>query len=91
MSQMLPEPAHPLEVRMARLEGSYEQIDKRLSALESRLDSGFSEIRADIRGLRTDTDSKFDAVERKIDGLRNLIFLLFGALAGLITIFEFIN
>ena len=73
MSQMLPEPANPIEVRMARLEGSYEQIDKRLTHLETRIDTGF------------------DSVDRKIDGLRNLIFLLFGALAGLITIFEFIN
>ncbi len=58
---------------MARLEGSYEQIDKRLTHLETRIDTGF------------------DSVDRKIDALRNLIFLLFGALAGLITIFEFIN
>lgn len=70
---MIPEPANPLEVRMARLEGSYEQIDKRLTHLETRIDTGF------------------DSVDRKIDALRNLIFLLFGALAGLITIFEFIN
>lgn len=94
---------------MARLEGSYEQINLRLVNLEGQV----SDIRNDIRGLRTDIDSKFDAADRKvdelrtsldgkidglrastdgkIDGLRNLIFILFGALAGLITIFEFIN
>lgn len=70
---MSTEPANPLEVRMARLEGSYEQIDKRLTHLEARMDTGFAEVRSEIRDLR------------------NLIFVLFGALAGLITVFEFVR
>ena len=48
MLSMSTEPANPLEVRMARLEGSYEQINLRLSSLEGQV----AEIRGDIRGLR---------------------------------------
>lgn len=69
-----------LDVRMARLEGSYEQIDKRLTNLEGDLTQGLAEVRDEIRALRSEMNQ-----------LRNLIFILFGALSGLITIFEFIN
>ena len=40
-------------VRMAKLEGSYEQIDKRISTLETDLSQGLADIRAEIRSLRT--------------------------------------
>ena len=63
MSLMLSEPTNPLEVRMARLEGSYEQIDKRLSTLEARLENGFNDLRAEIRLA----DAKFDKLEQKMD------------------------
>ena len=43
----------PLEIRMAKLEGGYDQIDKRISALETDLTQGLSDIRAEIRNLRT--------------------------------------
>lgn len=57
-----------------RLEGSYEQIDKRLSTLEARLENGFNDLRAEIR--LTDTkiakleqkfDTRFDKLDQKID------------------------
>jgi hypothetical protein len=83
MSQMLPEPANPLEVRMARLEGSYEQINHRLSTLETRLENGFNEMRAEIRVSRTETDSKFDKLDKKIDARFNMIALLGGVLVVL--------
>ena len=71
------EPTNPLEVRMARLEGSFEQINLRLTSLETQV----SDVRSDIRSLRADVDSKFgslradmdskfDPTDRKIDELR---------------------
>lgn len=76
---MSAEPANPLEVQMARLEGSYEQINLRLSSLEGQT----AEIRSDIRGLRADIDAKFDKLDRKIDARFNLIALLGGLLVVL--------
>lgn len=59
------------ELRTARLEGAYEQIDRRLGTVESRLDAlerkmdaGFAELRADLRaevgGLRTELLPRMD-------------------------------
>jgi len=87
MSQMLPEPANPLEVRMARLEGSYEQIDKRLSTLETRLENGFNEMRTEIRASRADNDTKFDKLDKKIDARFNLIALL----GGLVVVLQVLS
>ena len=64
------EPTNPLEVRMARLEGSFEQINLRLTSLETQV----SDVRSDIRSLRADVDSKFGSLraymDGKFDGLR---------------------
>lgn len=47
-----------IEIRMARLEGAYEQINERLGALEQRLSSEIatlrSEVRADLAALRSE-------------------------------------
>lgn len=50
--------ANPVEVRLARLEGSYEQIDRRLGTIEERLgrleskvDATAMELRRDIGGV----------------------------------------
>jgi tetrahydromethanopterin S-methyltransferase subunit G len=61
------------ELRTARLEGAYEQVDRRLGAVEGRLgavevrlstlehkmDTGFAEIRAEIGGLRGEMHRQF--------------------------------
>ncbi len=90
MSLVLSEPTNPLEVRMARLEGSYEQIDKRLSTLEARLENGFNDLRAEIRltdakidKLEQKMDAKFDKLDRKIDARFSLIVLLGGVMVVL--------
>lgn len=49
-----------LEIRMAHLEGAYEQIDKRLGTIET-----------DVRGLRTDLVSRTDDLASRIDGRTN--------------------
>ncbi len=91
MRVMSAETWNPLEARMARLEGSYEQIDKRLGSLEGQV----SELRGDIRTFRAEVETKLDglrsSVDTKFDNLRTLMFSLVGALALLITVFEFIR
>ena len=42
-----------LEPRIANLEGTVTQIDKRLTSLEARVEAGFTDIRNEIRALRT--------------------------------------
>ncbi len=51
--------AESLEIRMARLEGSYAQIDKRLATIEADLRDFRAEIREEIRDLRGDTRQQF--------------------------------
>jgi len=51
--------AQPWEPRLARLEGVYEQVDKRLDSIDRRLDT-----------LERKIDTKVDGLDRKIDGLR---------------------
>ncbi len=55
-----------LEIRMARLEGSYEQINERLGTIEGRLDNletkvdaGFTELRREVGELRRDMRTQF--------------------------------
>lgn len=51
--------AEPTEIRMAKLEGAYEQINVRLGAMEHRLSAEITALRTEmhtaIGDLRTDT------------------------------------
>ncbi len=68
-------PAEPIEVRMARLEGSYEQIDRRLGSIEDRLGR-----------LETKVDAVADRLDRKIDTLGGRIHtLLYGVIAAVLV------
>lgn len=51
--------AEALEVRMARLEGGYEQIDKRLGSIEADLRDLRAEIRGELGGLRAEMRQQF--------------------------------
>lgn len=55
--------AHPLELRMAHLEGAYEQVSKCLDGIDRRLD-----------GLEQRMDKGFTSLEGKID--RQLFWIL---------------
>ncbi len=61
----------PLHVRIARLAGSYEQIDKRLSSLEIYMRAEFAGLRADIRGevgaLRSDMRQDMRRLDGRVD------------------------
>lgn len=65
---------------MARIGGSFEQTHKRLDRVETTLGR-----------LEDRVEARFSQVDAKMDSLRNLIFILFGALAGLVAVFEFIR
>lgn len=68
--------AIPMENRMARLEGAYEQVSDRLNSIDRRLESFAESI--DRRFLSV--DSRFDALDRKVDAnFRWLAGILFGS------------
>lgn len=56
--------AEPTEVRMARLEGAYEQINVRLAGLEREI----AALRVDMGSLRGDVSSQFAEARRRTDG-----------------------
>ncbi len=60
-----------LEIRMAHLEGAYEQIDKRLGTIET-----------DVRALRTDLVSRTDGLASRVDGINGGINTLRSELIG---------
>jgi hypothetical protein len=74
--------ADALDIRIARLEGAYEQVDKRLGAIETRLGDLERKIDVKIDGLRGDIERKIDGLrgdlDRKIDtlGIRLIYFVL---------------
>jgi chaperonin cofactor prefoldin len=57
--------AEPLEVRMARLEGAYEQINKRLEAIEAEI----QELRSSLENLRRDLTAQMASQFRLVVGL----------------------
>jgi tetrahydromethanopterin S-methyltransferase subunit B len=50
--------AHPLEARIAHLEGAFDQVNERLGSIERRLD-GF--------------DRRFDGVDRRFNWLTGIV------------------
>jgi chromosome segregation ATPase len=63
-----------IEQRIARLEGSFEQIERRLGTLEQ-----------DLRSLRAEINARFDRLESRIDRLLHLQPVLLGAIAASIV------
>lgn len=55
--------AQPWEQRVARLEGAYEQVDRRLGAIDARLETLDRKFDAKIDGIR-------DELGRRLDGLQ---------------------
>jgi chromosome segregation ATPase len=52
-----------LDVRMARLEGAYEQINKRLETLHADI----QQVRGDVRDLTAKLDSSLGGLTAKLD------------------------
>jgi tetrahydromethanopterin S-methyltransferase subunit G len=68
--------ADALEVRIAHLEGAYEQVDKRLGSIEGRMtslerkvDDGFTHLRTDIHRIEQKLDGKIDTTFRWVIGI----------------------
>ena len=68
--------ADALDVRIAHLEGAYEQIDKRLGSLEAEVRG----LRGEMRGLRTELLARMDRQFFWIIGL--LIISILSPMAG---------
>lgn len=51
--------AQPLDVRIASLEGSYQQVSDRLNSIDRRLD-----------GFEQKVETRFSALDSKLDGLQ---------------------
>ena len=76
--------AQPLESRLARLEGAYEQVADRLNGLEQRMSAGFAQV--DARFAQVDV--RFVQLEQKIDAnLRTTITWMLGQTAVILGAF----
>jgi hypothetical protein len=72
--------ADAVEVRLARLEGSYEQINERLGTIEGRLDSletGLAGVRRDLSGLQSEMYRGFDKLRQE---MRTQFYWLLGVI-----------
>lgn len=59
--------AQPFEIRMAHLEGAYEQISERLGGIDGRLTALDQKIDSRFDTLDKKIESRFDTLDRKID------------------------
>ncbi len=75
-----------VEVRLARLEGSYEQIDRRLGSIEDRL--GRVEVKLDEVAGRLDgkIDTTATNLDRKIEALSGRVHALLYGIAVAILV-----
>ena len=74
---MTTEPANPLEVRMARPEGSYGQINLRLTSLEGGLNR-----------LEDKLETRFSHLDRKLDVRFNMLAWPSGGLGFVIVVLQ---
>ena len=77
--------AQPWELRLARLEGAYEQIDKRLGAVDQRLETLDRKI--DI--VREDLGRRIEDLGRRIDNMswRTTTLILGTWITTMLTLF----
>ena len=74
--------AQPLEVRMASLEGSYQQVSDRLNGIDRRLDGFEQKVEARFNSV----ELRFQALDSKIDGLQwRMTALILGSWATLMA------
>src|SRR5215472_15172863 len=86
--------AESWELRTARLEGAYEQVDRRLGAVESRLstleqkmDVGFAQVHAEIHdevgSLRSEMHGQFAQVHGE---MQRQFYWFLGAVGGMLAV-----
>ena len=71
----------PAEERIAHIEGTVEQMDKRLDSIERRLDG----VERRLETLATKGEAKFNILETKFNWAMALIFTCWVSLAGLLV------
>lgn len=59
--------AQPLEIRMAHLEGAYEQISERLNGIDGRLTALDQKIDSRFDRIDQKFDLRFEVLDRKVD------------------------
>ena len=59
------------EDRVSRLEGAYDQMDKRLTEQRQNTDIQFGELKEEIRGLRTEVREDIHGLRGEVHGLRS--------------------
>jgi hypothetical protein len=74
--------AQPLDIRMAHLEGVYEQLDKRLGDLTATVESRFAQVDSRFAQM----DSRFGQVESRLDNLGQKVDGLQWRLTSLIVV-----
>ena len=78
--------AQPWDIKLTRLEGSYEQIDKRLGDLNARMATLEERFDGRIDGLERRFDGRIDGLEQRFDsrmnGLEDRLDTRFGGLDG---------
>ncbi len=71
--------------RVSRLEGAYEQVDRRLGDLTESVNG----LRADVRAVDSKFEAKFEALDAKIDSKINTLIIVMAtvgiAVAGAIV------
>ena len=78
-----------MEERVSRLEGAYEQVDRRLGDLTDAV----ARVDVKIDSLRTDMDGRFDSLRSDMDAKLNTLILVIAtvgvAIAGAIVALAF--
>jgi tetrahydromethanopterin S-methyltransferase subunit G len=81
--------AHPLEARLAHVEGAFDRVNERLSSLDRRLDSfahtvalRFDEIDRRFEGCFGQTDSRFAQLDGRFAQIDTRFNWLIGIVIG---------
>jgi chromosome segregation ATPase len=81
--------ADALDVRMARLEGSYEQLDKRLGDLAAEVHAMRAELRGEIAHLRGEMRQEIGQLRGEMGSLRaemsRMFYWMMGTLLAVLT------
>jgi tetrahydromethanopterin S-methyltransferase subunit G len=64
--------AHPLEVRMAHIEGTFDQINERLGSIDRRFESIDRRFESIDRRFES-VDRRFDQVDRRFNWLIGIV------------------
>ena len=73
------------------METNLGRLEDRLKVRFDQVDARFNQVEGKLGRLENRVEARSNQVDVKMDALRNLIFILFGVAAGLVTVFGFIR